>query len=48
LNPGGFLVVHDYNAWPGVRIAVDDLRRRQAVAAVPMPDKSGSIVLAKL
>jgi O-methyltransferase len=48
LNPGGFLVVHDYNAWPGVRIAVDDLRRRQAIAAVPMPDKSGSIVLAKL
>ncbi len=48
LNPGGFLVVHDYNAWPGVRIAVDDFRRRQAVAAVPMPDKSGSIVLAKL
>lgn len=47
LNPGGFLVVHDYNEWPGVRIAVDDLRRSQAVAAVPMPDKSGSIVLAK-
>jgi O-methyltransferase len=48
LTPGGFLVVHDYNAWPGVRIAVDDLRRNHAVAAVPMPDKSGSIVLAKL
>lgn len=48
LNPGGFLVVHDYNEWPGVRIAVDDFRRSQAVAAVPMPDKSGSIVLAKL
>jgi O-methyltransferase len=48
LNPGGFLVVHDYNAWPGVRIAVDEFRRSQVIAAVPMPDKSGSIVLAKL
>ena len=48
LNPGGFLVVHDYNEWPGARIAVDDFRRHQVVAAVPMPDKSGSIVLAKL
>ena len=47
LKTGGFLVVHDYNAWPGARMAVDNLRRREAVAAVPMPDKSGSIVLAK-
>jgi O-methyltransferase len=47
LNRGGFVVVHDYNAWPGARIAVDDFRRKQAVAAIPMPDKSGSIVLAK-
>ena len=48
LSRGGFVVVHDYNAWPGARIAVDEFRRRQPVAAVPMPDKSGSIVLARL
>jgi len=47
VNRGGYVVVHDYNAWPGARIAVDEFRVRQAVAAVPMPDKSGSIVLAK-
>ena len=48
MSRGGFLVVHDYNAWPGARIAVDDFRQKHPVAAIPMPDKSGSIVLAKL
>ncbi|MBI5692657.1 MAG: class I SAM-dependent methyltransferase [Verrucomicrobia bacterium] len=47
LNAGGYLVVHDYNAWPGARLAVDRFRTAHPVAAVPMPDKSGSIVLVR-
>jgi O-methyltransferase len=47
LSSGGMIVVHDYNAWPGARIAVDRFRQCEKVAAVPMPDKSGSIVLVK-
>lgn len=47
LNPGGYLVVHDYNSWPGARLAVDRFRADKSVAAVPMPDKSGSIVLVR-
>jgi O-methyltransferase len=47
LSPGGIIVVHDYNGWPGARIAVDHFRSTHAVVAVPMPDKSGSIVLIK-
>ena len=47
LTPGGMIVVHDYNAWPGARIAVDHFRQCQDAAAVPMPDKAGSIVLVK-
>ena len=47
LSAGGFIVVHDYNSWPGARLAVDRFRAQTRVAAVPMPDKSGSIVLAK-
>src|ERR1019366_2220660 len=47
LAAGGFLVVHDYNAWPGARLAVDRFLAKERVASVPMPDKSGSIVLAK-
>ena len=48
LSPGGFLIVHDYNSWPGSRLAVDRFIGRPGIAAVPMPDKSGSIVLAKI
>lgn len=47
LNDGGMIVVHDYNAWPGARAAVDEFRQRTPVVAIPMPDKSGSIVLRK-
>jgi len=47
LSPGGIVVVHDYNGWPGARIAVDDFRRQERLVAVPMPDKCGSVVLVK-
>jgi len=45
MQPGGFMVVHDYNAWPGAHRAVDEFLHRHPHAAVPMPDKSGSIVI---
>jgi len=47
LSHGGFIVVHDYNGWPGARLAVSRFREAHAVATVPMPDKSGSVVLSK-
>ena len=47
LSPGGMVLVHDYNAWPGARQAVDHFRQHHPVRAVPMPDKAGSIVLLK-
>lgn len=48
LSPGGFIVVHDYNSWPGARLAVDRFLTQNRAAALPMSDKSGSIVLAKI
>ncbi len=47
LSPGGTLVVHDYNAWPGARQAVDEFVVKRRLAGVPMPDKSGSFVFRK-
>lgn len=47
LSRGGYVVVHDYNAWPGARLAVDRFLDGHRVASVPMPDKSGSVVLVK-
>jgi O-methyltransferase len=43
----GILVVHDYNAWPGARQAVDEFFADKPELPIPMPDKSGSVVIAK-
>lgn len=48
MSRGGFIVIHDYNAWPGSRKAVDDFFRDAPEIPVPMPDKSGSAVITKL
>jgi O-methyltransferase len=48
VSPGGFIVVHDYNAWPGARAAVDEFFATRREVPVPMPDKSGSVVITKL
>lgn len=45
VNPGGVIIVHDYNAWPGVRRAVDEFMRDKVPHAIPMPDKSGSALI---
>lgn len=45
--PGGFVVVHDYNAWPGARAAVDGFLAGRREVAIPMPDKSGSALIVR-
>lgn len=47
LTPGGYLVVHDYNAWPGARQATDEYFAGRRAVPVPMPDKNGSAVIVK-
>lgn len=47
LAPGGLLVVHDYNAWPGARAAVDEFMADKPEVPLPMPDKSGSVVITR-
>lgn len=44
----GIILVHDYNAWPGARKAVDEFFINRAEMPIPMPDKSGSAVIVKL
>lgn len=46
--PGGFIVVHDYNAWPGARKAVNEFFHAKPEVPVPMPDKSGSALISKI
>ena len=48
VNPGGYIVVHDYNAWQGARRATDEFLAVRPEIAIPMPDKSGSAVIAKI
>lgn len=45
--PGGYIIVHDYNAWPGARSATDSFFADKPETPVPMPDKSGSAVIVK-
>lgn len=47
MAPGGLIVVHDYNAWIGARTAVDEFMADKPEIPVPMPDKSGSVVIIK-
>lgn len=48
MSERGILLVHDYNAWVGARKAVDDFFADKKELPVPMPDKSGSVVITKL
>lgn len=45
MNKGGFIVVHDYNAWPGARKAVDEFIKENNLMPIPLPDKSGSCLI---
>ena len=46
-NKMGMIVVHDYNAWPGARKAVDEYFADKPELPIPMPDKSGSVLVVK-
>lgn len=43
----GIIVIHDYNAWPGARKAVDEFFSDKKELPIPMPDKSGSVLIVK-
>ncbi|MEZ5287747.1 MAG: TylF/MycF/NovP-related O-methyltransferase [Vicinamibacterales bacterium] len=47
VEPGGFLVIHDYNAWAGARQAVETFMDGRPEVIVPMPDKSGSALIVR-
>lgn len=47
MNRGGFILVHDYNAWIGARKAVDQFFEEKIEIPIPMPDKSGSVLIQK-
>lgn len=48
LSYNGMIVVHDYNAWPGARRAVDDFMKGRRDPLIPMPDKSGSALIVRV
>ena len=43
----GIILIHDYNAWPGCRKAVDEFFFLKKESPIPMPDKSGSAIIVK-
>lgn len=45
MTRNGLIIVHDYNSWPGARKAVDDFFKDKNVLPIPMPDKSGSVLI---
>jgi len=47
MSKGGIIVIHDYNSWPGARQAVDTFFKDKDEIPLPMPDKSGSVVIIK-
>ncbi len=50
LVPGGFLVMHDYSSlqWDGAEKAVDEFFAGKPEKLVPIPDKSGTVVVRKV
>jgi O-methyltransferase len=48
VNPGGFILAHDFNSWPGSRKAVREFFHDKPEVPIPMPDKSGSALILKL
>jgi len=47
MSSGGVLLVHDFNSWPGARLAVEEFCCRKGIIPIPMPDKSGSALIRK-
>lgn len=48
LNPGGVLLVHDYNyKWPGIIKAVDEFAANIPEALIMVPDMEGTVMFVK-
>jgi len=47
MSCGGFIVLHDYNSNPSVRKSTDEFIRDKTEILIPMPDKSGSVLIVK-
>jgi O-methyltransferase len=49
LNPGGFLMIHDYNnsLFPGARRAVEEFSSARALWFVPIPDSGGTAIIGR-
>jgi O-methyltransferase len=47
MSTNGIILIHDFNAWPGVRKAVVEFLSNKKEIAIPMPDKSGSAIIVK-
>jgi hypothetical protein len=45
---GGYILIHDYNAWRGAKDATDEFFKDKLEKPIPMPDKSGSALIQKL
>lgn len=45
MSQGGFMLIHDYNAWIGARKAVDQFFDTKKEIPIAMPDKSGSALI---
>jgi O-methyltransferase len=45
MSAGGIILIHDYNAWEGARLAVDYFYCQKSLKPIPMPDKCGSAVV---
>jgi hypothetical protein len=50
IAPGGFIILHDYSSlrWPGVKLAVDEFFADKPEKVIPIPDKSGTVVVRRM
>jgi hypothetical protein len=47
MAPGGFILARDVRAWSGSRKAVEEFFTEKPELSIPMPDKSGSVLIVK-
>jgi O-methyltransferase len=48
ISAGGYILAHDFNSWPGSRKAVQEFFQNKPEIPIPLPDKSGSVLIQKL
>ncbi len=49
MSPGGLIIIHDYSSgwWPDVKPAVDNFMADKPETPILLPDKSGSVIIAR-